>query len=120
LPTWSIARWPISERRARFALAFYLQLLQRARDRVRTWDGSLIIVYLPSWKPALERPGTSNPLRDSVLARIRALDIPVVDVYPTFQQRGPEHLYSGTRKLPGHLSVEGNAVVARAIAAQLR
>jgi hypothetical protein len=120
LDLWEIRSRLRLVRQPKMPLDFHTQLLQRARTHVQSWGGELYFLYLPSWTRALQRPGASRPMRDSVLTRVRALGIPVIDVYRAFQERGPQQLFAGTRKLPGHYSIAGNALAAGAIAAALR
>ncbi|HSL70537.1 MAG TPA: hypothetical protein VK864_09860 [Longimicrobiales bacterium] len=95
--------------------AAFADILKRAQSAVQSWNGHLYLVYLPVWTPALERRGAANRKRDQLLAAIQPLGIPVIDLYPLFQERGPRKLMVGTRRYQGHYNAEGYRVVATAI-----
>jgi hypothetical protein len=89
-------------------------VLSRAKERVDSWGGDLVFVYLPDWAryAHYDRPGVA--VRDEVLASVRRLGIPVIDVIPAFESHGdPLSLFPFHR--PPHYTVTGHRLVAESV-----
>jgi len=85
-------------------------VLAAARDETRAWGGALIFVYLPAWErfSDVER---ANPHRDVILAAVRELRIPIVDVVEGFAAH-PDPASLFPFRMPGHYTEEGYRLVA--------
>jgi hypothetical protein len=114
---WSFAAVNTPWRNVRMREADYVlfkQILNQAQKEVRSWDGRLYFVYLPTW----DRYGGFlyrnleylDQVRDRVLSEVRSLGIPVIDLEPAF--RGHARVRSLFSKFGPHYSVEGNRLVA--------
>lgn len=94
-------------------LKLFRTTLSKAQQTVAAWGGRLVFVYLPRYERYVPEVG-GQPNRDDVLAIVRSLGIPVVDLHPVFvAQDDPLELFPF--KLPTHYNVLGNRVVAEAI-----
>lgn len=89
------------------------RVLLKARDTVTAWGGSFYFVYLPEWQ-RYNNAAAANPYRQQVLALVRSLDIPVIDVHEGFQaHKDPLGLFPFRRQ--GHYNAEGHRVTAEAV-----
>jgi len=89
------------------------QVASRMRDDVATWGGTLLFAYLPS-RQRFEDPATANPHRADILAQVRALGIPTVDLFePLAAHPDPLSLYPF--RLENHFTAEGYELLARAL-----
>jgi hypothetical protein len=91
----------------------FRRVLERARDTVRSWDGTLVFVYLPSYQ-RLRGSGDAEPHRREVLDAVRDLGIPVVDLLEVFRSHDDPLSYFPFR-LPGHYNEPGYRAVAEAL-----
>ncbi len=95
------------------------QVLQQARDTVRSWGGTLYFVYLPSF---YRYDGKSHiyPLntRDLVISEVHRLAIPLIDFTPVINDL-PDPLALFPFRKNGHYNAEGYRLLAREIAASL-
>lgn len=88
-------------------------VLQEAVTLTETWGGKVVFVYLPhygrytnTWLADLDR--------DQVLARVRRLNLEIIDLTPVFAAQ-PDPLKLFPFRSPGHYTVEGNQLVAEHI-----
>ena len=96
-------------------LGLFRDILAQVKTRAGTWGGKIYFVYLPDW------PRYSNyelelvaKQRDSVLALVTSLGIPVIDIHPTFQsQSDPLSLFPFRE--PGHYTEKGHSLVAEEV-----
>jgi len=93
--------------------ALFDQIASRMRDDVAAWDGTLLFAYLPS-RRRFEDPTTANPHRADILARVRALGIPAVDLFePLAAHPDPLSLYPF--RVEHHFTAEGYDLLARTL-----
>lgn len=90
-----------------------MSVLQEAVTLTETWGGKVVFVYLPhygrytnTWLADLDR--------DQVLARVRRLNLEIIDLTPVFAAQ-PDPLKLFPFRSPGHYTVEGNQLVAEHI-----
>lgn len=94
-------------------LELFRKILVVANDGVEAWGGKLYFVYLPQWK-SISDPDFVQSHRDQVLALMRELHIPVVDIYEEFTSREDPLLFY-TFRLNNHYNEQGYRVVAYAV-----
>jgi hypothetical protein len=99
-------------------IAVFRDILQRARSRVAGWNGRLYFVYLPEWSRYTKYRSWGKDRRDEVLALVRGLDIPVIDIDPVFQAHGDPLALFPFRGV-GHYTDPGHRLVAEAVLRQL-
>lgn len=95
-------------------------VLKRAQEIVKSWDGELIFVYLPSYalKPSQRDPGLEH-IYINVLKITESLELPIIDLNKKFwTQEDPMQYYPF--RLPGHFTPEGYAWVAKEIVEYLQ
>jgi hypothetical protein len=90
-------------------------ILSRAKQRVDGWNGTLYLVYLPSWKRyANNDDGTVDKERAGILALARSIGIPSLDLHPTFQAHAdPLSLFPFRRFY--HYNEQGHQIVAEEV-----
>jgi hypothetical protein len=100
--------------------AMFGQVAARMRDDVAEWGGKLLFSYMPT-RRRFEDPSTVTPHRSvtphraDILALVRALGIPTVDLYePMSEHPDPLSLYPF--RLESHVTAEGFDLLARALA----
>ena len=94
-------------------IRLFREILQNARDFVKAWDGRLYFVYLPAWERYI-RPQPASDNRDAILALVRGLNIPVIDIHRAFLEHGdPLRFFPFRRR--GHYNEEGHRVVAETV-----
>jgi hypothetical protein len=86
-------------------------ILRQARTRVAAWNGQLYFVYLPEWSRYTRYRSWGKDKRDDVLALVRRLGIPVIDIDPVFQAHGDPLALFPFRGV-GHYTEEGHRLVA--------
>jgi hypothetical protein len=90
-------------------MILFRKVLLEAQAFVGGWGGTLYFVYLPSW----ERYG--NPVlaqdRDSVLEAVDSLNIPIIDLDPTFRAHGDPLALFPFRRF-AHYNEDGHRLVA--------
>jgi hypothetical protein len=89
------------------------RILLQAQALVTTWNGTLYFVYLPERAryASLEK---ANKDRGRVLALIKTLGLPLIDMHSVFQShRDPVALFPLRRKT--HYTEEGNRLVAEEV-----
>jgi hypothetical protein len=88
-------------------------ILLQAQTLVTTWDGTLYFIYLPE-RARYASPEKANKDRDRVLALIKTLGLPLIDMHSVFQaHRDPVALFplrKGT-----HYTEEGNRLIAEEV-----
>lgn len=90
-------------------IGIYPSVLKQGLGDVRTWDGSLILAYLPSYGRYRTVIGEGVPGKREILESARMLGIPVVDLDVAFRSHGdPRSLWAHPR---GHLNEDGYALV---------
>jgi len=95
-------------------LDLFYRVLRRAKTSVSAWGGRLFFVYLPMWE-RYSRLGTTDESRNAILARVKSLDIPIIDLHPIFQAHtDPLSLFPFRLGL-GHYNEEGYRVEAEAV-----
>src|SRR5262249_27222245 len=93
----------------------FRRVLADAKATVTAWGGTVYFVYLPNWtrfEPKLEAfdQRLAASARDDVLKTVRELEIPIVDLLPTFErERDPMSLFPF--HAPGHYAESGHRVV---------
>jgi hypothetical protein len=96
------------------ALDLFGAILSQAKACVGAWDSILYFVYLPAWPryANLERAkGAYLSSRDPVLALVRTIGLPVIDVHNVFQAHSnPLTLFPFRQNL--HYNEEGHRLVA--------
>jgi hypothetical protein len=93
----------------------FCEILSQAKKRISTWGGTLYFIYLPSWERyALNRPGVGGKLRTRVLAYVKSLGLPIIDLHPAFQaQSDPLSLFPFRET--GHYNEKGHRLVAEEV-----
>jgi hypothetical protein len=95
-------------------LDLFSKALAQAKMVTRSWGGTLYFVYLPSWNRYRNDPRVAERERTRVLKVAKALEIPIVDVQPAFQeQKDPLSLFPFRRF--GHYNQRGNEIVAATV-----
>ena len=97
-------------------LSTFRDILLRAQQEVATWDGSLHLVYLPSFFSISGRRAPYN--RGDLASMSRDLDIDFIDMFEHLSEH-PDPLAMYPFRRFGHFSIEGNRVVADAVIARI-
>ena len=97
----------------------FSSVLKMARELTESWGGRFYFVYLPVWHRYAEDqdPGTYCH-RDRVLALVRDLGIPIIDVCEAFG-RHPDALSLFPFRILGHYNAQGYGLIGEAILAHL-
>ena len=103
--------------------ALFRDVLSQANTTVRSWGGTLCIVYLPSWSSIATPPHPTEVAipsepdvqrRPQVLAIVNDLHLPLIDLYPAFRaERDPLAFFPFRRW--SHYNEEGNRFVAEVV-----
>jgi hypothetical protein len=90
----------------------FRETLTQARKKASEWGGELDFVYLPDWARYSKAANSVNlQQRAAVLAMVRDLGIPVIDIHPVFEfQDDPLSLFPFHSV--GHYTEEGHGLVA--------
>jgi hypothetical protein len=94
-------------------IRLFREILQNARAFTNTWNGMLYFVYLPAWQ-RYARPQSASDHRDAILALVRGLNIPIIDIHEAFQAHGDPLRLFPFRQL-GHYNDEGHRLVAETV-----
>jgi hypothetical protein len=94
-------------------ITLFREILQNARAFINTWNGMLYFVYLPAWQRYASPQSTSDH-RDAILALVRGLKIPIIDIHEAFQAHGDPLRFFPFRQL-GHYNDEGHRLVAETV-----
>jgi hypothetical protein len=107
------------EDRVESLFAALAEALPVAQREVKAWGGELCVVYLPSWVRYEHRHDQMQSERERVLRMVRALNIPLFDAEPAFdEQADPLSLFPF--RTFGHYNEHGHALVAEALLDALR
>ena len=133
-PGWSkrelVATLTLTQLRLRLGLAppsipytdterkLFRRVLAEAKATVSTWQGELILVYLPEWA-RFGRPRHANPDRDLVMAMVDELEIGWVDGVAAFADSPDPLAYFPYRSRFGHYTEEGYRRIAEAVSQRL-
>ena len=94
-------------------IKLFREILQNARTFINAWNGTLHFVYLPAWQ-RYGSPRSVDENRDAILALVRALKIPIIDIHQVFQAHvDPLRLFPFRQ--PGHYNEEGHRLVAETV-----
>ncbi|HWP58345.1 MAG TPA: hypothetical protein VNL14_10685 [Candidatus Acidoferrales bacterium] len=98
-------------------IAFFQSVLADAKISAAAWGGTVYFVYLPAWHrygSAQSAPVTGIRHRQSVVASVESLGIPLIDIVAAFDAHpDPLSLFSFRRF--GHYNEEGHGLVADAV-----
>ena len=95
-------------------IELFRDILLQAKMQVEGWRGRMLFVYLPDWARYTSNTSVGEVARDDVLAMVRALGIPIIDIHPAFEAHGdPLSLFPFRR--PGHYNEIGHQLVAEAV-----
>jgi hypothetical protein len=94
-------------------IRLFREILQNAHAFTNTWNGMLYFVYLPAWQRYIS-PESVSDNRNAILALVRGLNIPIIDVHETFQAHGDPLQLFPFRQL-GHYNDEGHRLVAETV-----
>ena len=94
-------------------IRLFREILQNARAFINTWKGTLYFVYLPAWQRYVS-PQSGSDNRDAILALVRGLNIPIIDMHQAFQAHGDPLRLFPFRQL-GHYNEEGHRLVAETV-----
>jgi hypothetical protein len=107
----TIATRPSSEAISPEEWSLFSEILERANRTVRSWNGRLYFVYLPSYG-RYQTFGPAKDTYDRVVSIVEGLNIPVIDVARTFdEQESPKSLFNRPRR-DAHFTEEGYKIVA--------
>ncbi len=89
----------------------FREILSKAKADVSGWGGTLYFVYLPAWSRYANVPELGVEQRERVLAIVKTLGIPTIDIHPAFQaQNNPLSLFPFRKN--GHYNENGHQIVA--------
>jgi hypothetical protein len=91
-------------------LMLFRRVLSEANEAVAQSAGRLYFVYLPAWE-RYGRPADARRDRDRVLATVRSMNIPVIDIHSAFESH-PDPLALFPFRRFGHYNEEGQRLVA--------
>ncbi len=92
----------------------FRDILFQAKARIDGWGGRLYFVYLPEWARYTSYTSWGKSKRDDVLAIVRSLGIPIVDIDPAFRAHGdPLSLFPF--RAVGHYNEAGHELVAKSV-----
>jgi hypothetical protein len=92
----------------------FRDILRQAQARVGTWGGQLHFVYLPEWSRYNSYRSWGKDQRDDVLALVRGLGMPIIDIDPVFQAHGDPLSLFPFRGV-GHYTEAGHRLVAEEV-----
>ena len=96
-------------------LTLFRDILAQVKTRIGTWGGKMYFVYLPDWpRYSGNQVGPVAKQRDSVLALVNSLGIPVIDIHPVFQAQSDPLAMFPFRE-PGHYTEKGHLLVAKEV-----
>jgi hypothetical protein len=91
----------------------FREILQNARTFINAWNGTLYFVYLPAWK-RYAMPWSVGENRDAILALVKGLNIPIIDIHQAFRAHADSLRLFPFRR-PGHYNEEGHLLVAETV-----
>jgi hypothetical protein len=92
----------------------FREILARAKNLTERWGGTLCFIYLPGWNPWVNRIGILEEKYHQVVAIVRELKIPVIDIREVFQ-RSPDPLTLFPFRASGHYNEAGHRLVAEEV-----
>ena len=93
-------------------IRLFREILRKTHALIKTWNGTLYFVYLPAWERYKGGAGSDN--REAILALVKGLRIPIIDIHEAFQTHGdPLRLFPFRQR--GHYNEEGHRIVAEAV-----
>jgi hypothetical protein len=102
-------------------LAFFGDVLKQATTTVTSWGGRLVFVYLPSWTRYHGGLNQCEKERDEVMAQVRALNIPIVDIHKAFQKHpSPSKLFAQEELGYSHYGADGYRLAAHTVIESVR
>jgi hypothetical protein len=104
---------PASQRPDEFHIKLFGDILRKTKDMVHSWNGTLYFVYLPGWNRYAGSAQTADK-REPLLAFVKSLHIPVVDIHEVFRSQ-PDPLSLFPHRRNNHYNVEGHRLVADAV-----
>lgn len=94
-------------------LELFRDVLKLGRDRIHSWGGEMVFVYLPQFE-RYSGQGQASLYRQQVLSIVAELGIRIIDIAPVFSQYSdPLDLFPFRN--PGHYTPNGYQIVAREI-----
>jgi hypothetical protein len=95
------------------AISAYKKIFQRVLDRVRSWGGRVVVIYLPSVQYFSGGPSTpSMELRPKVLSMYNRLGVDVIDMHEVFNRHKSPFQQYFFSNVPAHYTPEGNQAIA--------
>lgn len=94
-------------------IRLFREILQNARAFINARNSMLYFVYLPAWQRYIS-PQSAGDNRDAILALVRGLNIPIIDIHQAFQAHGDPLRLFPFRQL-GHYNEEGHRLVAETV-----
>ena len=101
-------------------LPLFRRILSDAKANVASWDGALYFVYLPNWarydrdRRTEYHERVAEATREAVLAMVRDLGLPLVDLVPAFDAHG-DAMSLFPFRAPGHYTEGGHALVGKVV-----
>ena len=92
-------------------LDLFRDVLLHAKRLIKGWGGTLYFVYLPARERYAHR---QNYHRESVLAIVRNIDLPIIDIHDRFQRESDPLKFFPFGRF-GHYNEDGNRVVAEQV-----
>jgi PAS domain S-box-containing protein len=92
----------------------FREILSKAKADVSDWGGTLYFVYQPAWSRYANVPELGVEQRERILAMVKTLGIPTIDIHHAFQsQKDPLSLFPFRKN--GHYNENGHQLVAEEI-----
>ena len=97
--------------------SLFAKILTKAKAQVESWGGKLYFVYLPEYGLFSNKIISHNNFSEKaeVIEVVKALNIPVIDIYQEIIAHQPDPFALFPFRLPGHYNEDGYAEVAKAI-----
>lgn len=100
-------------------ISTFSQLLESSENQISSWNGKLFFIYLPSYGRYAKQP--LNTIHDNgtkyhskVLAEVKNLAIPIIDISETFDSH-PDPLSLWPDRMDGHYNGSGYRLVAKTV-----
>lgn len=92
----------------------FLKILKLAKTEVESWQGKLILVYLPNASSLGAYPEQNNAVRvfhDHFMNELKPLNIPILDLQRDFENYKPDplSLFADCKRWYGHFNATGYA-----------
>jgi hypothetical protein len=98
--------------------ALFAKVIDAALREVRSWNGQLVFVYLPSWSEIVRGDQTKARYRDAAITVANERKIEVIDLRNAFYSHpDPRSLFPNRQ--PGHYGGTGHAFVADVVTEEL-